>query len=46
MAGYLMQIGYVLIDMRPDIKSSSRKNIFLFKDTPQIRQSMSDYLNQ
>ena len=46
MAGYLMQKGYVLIDMRPDIKSSSGKNIFLFKDTPQIRQSMSDYLNQ
>lgn len=46
MAGYLMQKGYVLIDMRPDIKSSSGKNIFLFKDTPQIRQSMNDYLNQ
>lgn len=46
MAGYLMQKGYVLLEMRPDVKSSSRKNIFLFKDTPQIRQSMSDYLNQ
>lgn len=46
MAGYLMQKGYVLMDMRPDVKSSSRKNIFLFKDTPQLRQSMSDYLNQ
>lgn len=46
LAGYLMQKGYVLLDMRPDFKSSSRKNIFLFKDTPQIRQSMSDYLNQ
>lgn len=25
MAGYLMQKGYVLIDMRPDMKSGSRK---------------------
>lgn len=41
-----MQSGYVLMDMRPDMKSSSRKNIFVFRDTPQIRQSMSDYLNQ
>ena len=38
-----MQKGFVLLDMRPDMKSVSRKNIFLFKDTPQIRQSMSDY---
>ena len=46
MAGYLMQKGYVLLDMQPDIKSTSGKNIFLFKDTPQIRQSMSDYINR
>ena len=46
MAGYLMLKGYVLLEMRPDIKSSSHKNIFLFRDTPQPRQSMSDYLMQ
>ena len=45
MAGYLMLTGYVLLDMRPDIRSSSGKNVFIFKDTPQIRNSMSDYLN-
>ena len=45
MAGYLMLKGYVLLDMRPDINSSSGKNVFVFKDTPQIRNSMSDYLN-
>ena len=41
----LMLKGYVLLDMRPDINSSSGKNVFVFKDTPQIRNSMSDYLN-
>ena len=46
MAGYLMLKCYVLLDMRPDIKSASCKNIFLFRDTPQIRQSMSDYIKQ
>lgn len=45
MAGYLMLMGYVLLDMRPDINSSSGKNVFIFKDTPQIRNSMSDFLN-
>ena len=45
MAGYLMLMGYVLLYMRPDINSSSGKNVFVFKDTPQIRNSMSDYLN-
>lgn len=46
MAGYLMLKGYVLLEMRPDIKSISHKNIFIFRDTPQLRQSMSDYLMQ
>ena len=46
MAGYLMQKGYVLLDMRPDMKSISRKNVFFFRDTPQLRQSMSDYINR
>lgn len=46
MAGYLMLKGYVLLEMRPDIKSTSHKNIFIFRDTPQLRQSMSDYLMQ
>lgn len=45
MAGYLMLRGYVLLGMRPDINSSNGKNVFIFKDTPQIRNSMSDYLN-
>ncbi len=46
MAGYLMQKGYVLIDMQPDMKNGSRKNVFFFRDTPQLRQSMSDYINR
>ena len=45
MAGYLMLKGYVLLDMRPDINSSSGKNVFVFKQTPHTRNSMSDYLN-
>nr|DAK69120.1 MAG TPA: hypothetical protein [Caudoviricetes sp.] len=44
MAGYLMQNGYVLLDIQRDYKSTSEKNVFIFRDTPQIRQSMSDYL--
>lgn len=27
-----MQKGYVLLDMRPDMKSISRKNVFFFRD--------------
>lgn len=46
LAGYLMQKGYVLLDMRPDVKSTSRKNVFIFRDTPQIEESIRDYLNQ
>lgn len=46
MAGYLMQKGFVLLDMRPDMKSPTRKNIFIFKNTPQLRQSIDEYLTQ
>ena len=46
LAGYLMQKGYVLLDMRPDVKSARRKNVFIFRDTPQIEESIRDYLNQ
>lgn len=46
MAGYLMMRGYVLLDMRPDMKSGSRKNVFFFKDTPQLRKSMNDYIDR
>lgn len=46
MAGYLMMRGYVLLDMRLDMKGNSRKNVFFFRDTPQLRQSMNDYIDR
>lgn len=46
MAGYLMMRGCVLLDMRPDMKGNSRKNVFFFRDTPQLRQSMNDYIDR
>lgn len=45
MAGYLMQKGFVLIDMRPDLKNT-RRNVFLFNDTPQLKSAIDKYMSR
>lgn len=45
MAGYLMQRGFVLIDMRPDLKKTGR-NVFFFKDTPQLKSAIDEYMSR
>jgi len=42
MTGYLLLRGFVLAGMRPDREGSGR-NVFFFKDTPDIRRAMNDY---
>ena len=42
LAGYLMQRGFVLIDMQEDIKPTGR-NVFLFKNTPQLQSAIYEY---
>lgn len=45
MAGYLMQRGFVLIDMRSDLKKTGR-NVFFFKDTPQLKSAIDEYMSR
>ena len=45
MAGYLMQMGFVLIDMQPDLKKTGR-NVFFFNDTPQLKSAIDEYLSR
>lgn len=45
LTGYLMQNGFVLIDMRPDLKKSGR-NIFFFNDTPQLKSAIDEYMSR
>ena len=45
MAGYLMQKGFVLIDMQPDLKKTGR-NVFFFKDTPQLKSTIDEYMSR
>lgn len=42
MAGWLMFNGFHKIDEKPDLKDVSRK-VFIFKDTPQLRETMENY---
>lgn len=42
MAGYLMFCRFHKIDEKPDLKDSSRR-IYIFKDTPEIREAMGRY---
>ncbi len=44
LAGYLMQRGFVLIDMKPNRKNPKR-NDFLFGDSPELQQAIMDYAN-
>lgn len=45
MAGYLMQKGFVLINMQPDLKKSGR-NVFFFKDSPQLKAAIDEYMSR
>lgn len=42
-AGYLMQKGFVLMDMKPDKTSNSGKNVFFFKKTEALTNAMNEY---
>jgi len=42
MAGYLMLRKFILIDKRTDLKNTN-KNVFIFKDSLEIRNAMSKY---
>jgi len=42
MAGYLMIHRFVLIDQREDLKNKN-KNVFIFKDSKEIRNAMKKY---
>lgn len=45
MAGYLMQRGFVLIDMQPDLKKTDR-NVFFFNNTPQLKSAIDEYMSR
>lgn len=45
MAGYLMQRGFVLIEMRPDLKNTGR-NVFVFNETPQLKSAIDEYISR
>jgi len=42
LAGYLMQRGFPIMDMRPDENGSNRK-VFIFNNSAQIQDAMNDY---
>lgn len=42
LAGYLMLRGFVLIATEPG-KNKSGRNVFFFKNTPELRQAVKDY---
>ena len=43
MAGYLMQRGFVLINMREDLQHP-RRNVFFFKESPELSDAIGDFL--
>ena len=45
LAGHLMMLGYVLIDLAPN-ERDTRKNVFYFKDSTQIKEAIQTYLNK
>ena len=42
MAGFLMMSRFILIDKRVDLKNKD-KNVFVFRDSPEIRNAMKNY---
>lgn len=45
MTGYLMQRGFVLIDMQPDLKNT-RRNVFFFNNTPKLQSAVDEYMSR
>lgn len=45
LAGYLMNKGFILVNMLPNEKQLD-KNVFYFKNTVQIQQAIQNYLNK
>ena len=43
MAGYLMQRGFVLFEIQE--QKDSRRKIYMFKDSDELRQAIQDYKN-
>lgn len=44
LAGTLMSKGFILVGMGQNTQNK-RKNVFYFKDTPQLREAMDIYLS-
>lgn len=42
LAGYLMQRGFVLLDMRKNTDQSNR-NVFIFNESAELRNAIDDY---
>lgn len=42
LAGYLMQRGFVLLDMRKNTDQSNR-NVFIFNESDELRNAIDDY---
>lgn len=45
LAGYLMQRGFVLVDIAKNTDGSGR-NVFFFNDTTELNNAMSKYLRE
>jgi len=45
LAGYLMLNGFVLMDTKLN-DNGSGKRVFIFKDTPELKAAMQDYLSK
>lgn len=44
LAKYLEDMGYEIKQIRPDLRGSGR-NVFLFDNTPQLRQAVDTYMS-
>ena len=44
LARYLERKGFLVVGTRPDLKSTGR-DVFLFENTPQLRQAVDTYMN-
>lgn len=44
LARYLESKGFMIVSTRPDLKDTGR-NVFLFANTPQLRQAIDTYMN-
>lgn len=44
LAGHLMTLGFILLDISPNVRTPC-KNVFYFKDSPQIQEAIQNYIN-